>query len=551
MRPALTLLVLLLTTALAAGDDAAPLPYQIEFDQRGPVRVTERHDGKPGMYVTVQFRIKRASDGKLVRDVGKDDILVQEDGRRVEPVDFHGPEAAGPLTAVLAIDISGSMAEHGKLAQAKQAAGLFLDRLSDSSDCGLILFDHLLRHPLPPVGVLGRLAANRRLVRARIQAAQPGGGTAWIDATARGIDMVANAAGRRAVVLLTDGIDVNSRHALSEVIKMAQVAGVPVYTLGVGEPGKGEKVSTVLVLDHSGSMDEPAGETSKVSKIVALHRAAGRFVDLMRPGAETTLVPFSSRVAVPRPFRADKAALKQQIDALKPHGDTALFDAAYTAIQTLEAAGGPGKRAVVVLTDGIDNRSRHRASEVIARAQQSHTPVYMLGLGRRGELNETVMRQIAAETGGSYHHAGDEQALIQIFEDLSFQINDDGIDEVSLRHLAEETGGKYKAARQVAELPLIYQDIADEIQATYTLTFASQRPQHDGTARGIDISLVRGGVPLSTVASADYQVHGVVVPQMNTAVYLGLLALLGGMLALPRSWKRLTRPVAGRQANAP
>jgi VWFA-related protein len=540
MRLAIPLLVLLAGTAIVAGED--PLPYQIEFDQHGPVRLSNRSDS--GIHVTVQFRVKRNSDGKLVRDIRKDDIVVQEDGRRVSDLEFHAPETAGPLTAVLGIDISGSMAEHGKLTEAKQAAGLFLDRLSEQADCGLILFDHQLHEPLPPAGDPSRVADQRRLVRARIEAARPGGGTAWIDATARAIEMLRDTPGRRAVVLLTDGVDLNSRHTLSEVTKMAQVAGVPVYTLGVGEPGKGETVTSVLVLDRSGSMDQRAGDHSKISKIEALHQAASRFVELMRPGAQTTLLPFSSRVATPRPFSADKNALKADIEKLKARGGTALFDAAYTAIETLEAAAPAGKRAVVVLTDGEDESSRRRDDEVIARARQTGTPVYMLGLGRTGELDEAVMRKIAESTGGSYHHSGDEESLIRIFEDLSIQIHDDGIDEASLKRLADETGGKYKAARQVSELPLIYQDIADEIQSTYTVTFASHRPEHDGTARGIEILLMRGGVPVSAVASADYQVHGVVVPEMNAAVYLGLLAMLGGLLAVPRAFRRISKPAS-------
>src|SRR5208337_2668899 len=152
----------------------------------------------------------------------------------------------------------------------------------------------------------------------------------------------------------------NSRTTLPEVVRLAQEAGVPIYTLGVGEPGKGEPVTTVLVLDHSGSMSAPADAGSRTPKIVALHRAAGRFVDSMRPGARTSLLPFSTSVARPGAFLAGKDALKSSIQRLQPDGETALFDAVFTALATLEAAAPQGKRAVVSLTDGIDNCSRRR-----------------------------------------------------------------------------------------------------------------------------------------------------------------------------------------------
>lgn len=545
MRQVVIILILAAASALwpAWAQEQPALPYQVEFEQEGRVALAN-HDGtgRPGLYVTLQFRVRRSADGHLVRDVAGEEIVVEEDGRPVTGAEVRRPELAGPVNAVLAIDTSGSMAEHGKLAEAKRAARLFIERLNPDADCGLILFDHRLRDAIAPAADAATRSLNRRRMRERIEAARPGGGTAYLDATARAVELLRGRVGRRAVVLLTDGVDLNSRHHLAEVSKLAQVAGVPVYTLGVGEPGKAEPVTTVLVLDHSGSMRQRAEDRSRIPKMVALHRAAVRFTEIMRPGARTTLLPFSTVVETPGPFSANKTALREAVERLAPDGETALFDAAHAAVETLAAARPIGKRAVVVLTDGIDNRSRHRPEEVIARARAEGSPLHLLGLGRPGELNEPLMRRMAAETGGSYHHARNEQALVDIFEELAIELHDDGIDEDSLRRLAAQTGGRYQAARDVSQLPLIYENLAEELQATYAVTFPSQRPSHDGTARGITIRIVRGGVPLSAAANAEYQVRGVVVPEMDAGVYLGLLGLLIGLLALPRAWRAATRP---------
>src|SRR5207237_5249561 len=162
-----------------------------------------------------------------------------------------------------------------------------------------------------------------------------------------------------------------------------------------------------------------------------LHRAASRFVELMRPGARTTLMPFNHVIDTPKPFTNDKTLLRKRIQELVPHGGTLLYDAAYEAVQTLEAARPEGKKAVVVLTDGIDESpgSRHRVGEVVQRAREAGVPLHMLGLGRPGDLDEGVMRQLASETGGTYHHARNERLLFEIFENLSIQLHDDGIDE--------------------------------------------------------------------------------------------------------------------------
>src|SRR5262249_24217512 len=161
-----------------------------------------------------------------------------------------------------------------------------------------------------------------------------------------------------------------------------------------------EQVTTVLVLDRSGSMMGKADDTDQLRKIEALKRAASRFVELMRPGAKTTLLPFSDRIDKPENFTDNRATLGARIAALKAHGGTLLYDATFSGIETLEASGLKGKRAVIVLTDGKDEApgSRRSDTEVIARAKEVKIPLYMLGLGRTNEINEPVMRKMAKET---------------------------------------------------------------------------------------------------------------------------------------------------------
>ncbi len=539
-----------------AAPDTDPLHYQIEIDkdEHGENKVFasfRERNGKQALYVTVHFRVRRVSDGQEA-EVDKADIVVREDGRRVHDLEIFSPWA--PLTTVLVMDVSGSMENPSgtsrvrKIDEAKKAAEIFLDHLSANSETGLVLFDHLLRVEEPPQRETKRYAEHRRKIRQLIDAAQPMGGTAYLDAAAKAVDMLRDLTGRRAVVLMTDGVDMNSKRTLSEVIKLATVYQVPVYTLGIGELGKYKNVTTVLVLDHSGSMKEKADTNDRRSKIEALRTAAWRFVELMRRDAKIALQPFSSEVDdVPGNFTDDKHLLIQRIRELQPAGGTSLYDAAYAGLEMLAAARRPGRNAVVVLTDGRDEApgSRLSAQLVIERAQELNYPLYMLGLGQREEINEAVMKRMAAETGGKYFHAGNEQKLFHIFEALSIDLHDDGINEKELRELAEKTGGKFFWARDAAKLPDFFRDLASQLQSTYTVTFASQRSSHDGTARGIDISIERGGVRLSNVGSADYNVHGVVVPEMNYRIYLGLLALLGVFLLAPAGVRQLYRFYGG------
>src|SRR5262249_3667828 len=146
------------------------------------------------------------------------------------------------------------------------------------------------------------------------------------------------------------------------------------------------------------------------------------------------------------------------------------------------------------------NSSRRRVEDVIERAKEARVPLHMLGLGRPGELDEAVMRRMANETGGAYYHAENEEKLIAIFQSPSIQLHDDGFDRDSLEQLARQTFGKFYHARKAADLRLQFQEIAEELQTTYTATFRSRRPVHDGTSRGVDISVVRAGARVSNVA---------------------------------------------------
>jgi Mg-chelatase subunit ChlD len=546
-HPFLVALVLSCATLPVVAQAPADRDYDLQITDKVFSAVREPPGQPKALYVTVQFKLARAGDRKLATDLGGDEkIVVEEDGKPVAEFQLVPPKA-NALTTVLAMDVSGSMASNGKIEEARDAADLFFDKLDPRADCGLILFNHELKDKVPPARDAARLAEHRDGLRRRVRAKKPQGGTAYLQAAYEAVEMLGDLPGRRAVVVMTDGVDLNSEVTLREVVKKARAKDVPVYTLGVGEPGRGEPVTTVLVLDHSGSMSQRADDRDEGTKIEALHRAAGRFVDVMRPGARTTLLPFSTKVERAEPFSADKAALKGRINKLQADGGTLLYDATYDALLTLEAERPEGKRAVVVLTDGVDEApgSRHRVEEIIEEAKRAAAPLYMLGLGRPGEVNEKVMRRLADATGGKYFSAGNQKELFNVFENLSIDLHDDGIDEATLRKLAEETGGKYYPAHDVSKLRMIYEELADELQTTWTVTFPSRRSSHDGTARGIDVSVWRNGVRASNVGRADYNVHGVVVPELSARVYLGFLALLGALLALPVGLRRLYKFYGG------
>jgi VWFA-related protein len=516
-------------------------PYKVEFDHARDVEQLDRNaDGTQGIYIKVRFSI--TLEGSTVDKIEGDyKLIIEENGHRVGGVDVPRPKLSDALSVMLALDTSGSMKEHGRIEQARAAADVFLKKLPARSDCGLILFDHEIREKMPAV-------FEREPLLKTINQTQPRGGTAYLDAASVAVATLRTTRrGRdRAVVLMTDGIDLNSKKTIKEVIDEAKMNGTRIYTIGIGEPGKLEQVNTVLVLDHSGSMQPPADDIDTTPKIQAMHLAAERYVESMSTVGRVSIIPFSTVVGTPRPFR-DKSqigALKTSIKMLEPRGETALFDACHEGISVLEADNGRGKRAVVAMTDGFDNTSRRRVEEVIARAKEAKIPLYLIGFGRANEIDDVTMRNMAESTGGKFYHAKNKESLVFLFEDLSIQLHDDGIDEASLRKIAKETGGQYYPAKNVSELKMILEQVTQNIQReSHAIVFKSLNQRADGMQRNVTLKLVQRGVggddeEVVDSQTGSYQMRGLVVAEMNHFVYLVLLITLGGLIALPGLLRR-------------
>lgn len=261
-----------------------------------------------------------------------------------------------------------------------------------------------------------------------------------------------------------------------------------------------EKVTSVLALDKSGSMLLPADDTDKDRKIDALKEAAMRFVDKMGNRGRTTVLDFSDAVSVPGEFTSDPRQLKPQIDSLQAKGETAFLDAAYTAIMTLEAENPDGKRAVIVLTDGVDNSSRRRVEEVIQAAQRAKIPLHMLGFGRDHEIDAAVMQRMADQTDGKYFRAKNEKALLEVFETVA----------IELHRVEKSEEAVYKSLRQVK----------------------------DGTRRTISLELLQSGAVVQT-QEGKKQLHGLVVPEMSPFWYLAILGGIGALLVIPAGMRSM------------
>lgn len=266
----------------------------------------------------------------------------------------------------------------------------------------------------------------------------------------------------------------------------------PEEVSGSGEIGS---LTTLLVVDVSGSMRYEG-------KLAAAQAAARTYVEQMRPGDQAGLVAFNHEVDYRQALTSDRQALIRAIDGLRAEGDTALFEALGRAVQILE--GIAGRKAVIALTDGLDNRSRLTAVDILQAVSDGGLSLSTIGLGDPSNPGAVS-----------------------------------GLDEAALRSLAESAGGYYGYANDAEALRSLYEYYGRVLQSEYRLTYVSPSPLRDGLNRHLTVSLTDGAAASDP---ARYNPGGVLPEVAGAAswpVFLVLLAALVGLLFVPGLLGRL------------
>jgi VWFA-related protein len=184
-------------------------------------------------------------------------------------------------------------------------------------------------------------------------------------------------------------------------------------------------MAVAIVMDYSGSV---VGDSVIVS---AMENGAITFVDEMGADDQGEIIKFATTVGVIQAFTDDKDLLKAAIPGFPDLGTkTALYDAIYKGIEDA-AATTANRRAVVLLTDGVDNGSSdvpgsipgsvYTLEEVIDLAQAEGVPVFTIGAG--SDFDSDALQDIADQTGGQFYEALTAERLLTVYTQLSEVLN--------------------------------------------------------------------------------------------------------------------------------
>ncbi|MBN2321006.1 MAG: VWA domain-containing protein [Acidobacteria bacterium] len=151
-------------------------------------------------------------------------------------------------------------------------------------------------------------------------------------------------------------------------------------------------ISVGIIFDISHSMKANAN-------IKKAKNAIARFLESGNPRDEYLLITFNQDTELVRDFGQRVSTLQNDIVFQKPGGDTALYDAVYMGLSYV-LEGTNDKKALILITDGEDNKSRYSPSEIREFAKETDVQIY--GIGERGEYDYgfPVIEKIVSLTGG-------------------------------------------------------------------------------------------------------------------------------------------------------
>ncbi len=215
---------------------------------------SDRLTFRAGVEMVTINAVVRDHKGRIVPNLTRADFELFDSGHPQKIADFRSDQA--PITMALLFDTSGSMQVASKSGAARLAADQLVSWLQPGKDeIAVFSFDSALRE------LQGFTRDNQQVRSSFSRVEEPFGMTSLRDAVAETARRVAARGGsHRAVVVLTDGVDNNSRLTPAEVSGIASAIDVPIYVLAVVSP-----------LDH-------VGEASAVVDVKA--PPTGELIDL-------------------------------------------------------------------------------------------------------------------------------------------------------------------------------------------------------------------------------------------------------------------------------
>ena len=251
------------------------------------------------------------------------------------------------------------------------------------------------------------------------------------------------------LVVALDSVEGSAHPTMRAFVTVTDDNGVPVRGLdqkafelsedglGASAPDKVEAVvnqkaavSVMLAIDLSGSM--------RGRPLQAAREAIAKFMQALLDEAgdpdRAAFIGFAQKVAVAADSIADEKRevaftndmgkllnVVNFVDVDTGTGGTPLYDALFRAVRITSRQ--PGRRAIVLMTDGQDQSSTLADSDPIGEANRQHIPIFTIGLST-GRLDVQYLQRVAVRTGGQYQSAPTPDQLAQLLQNVLAQLKE-------------------------------------------------------------------------------------------------------------------------------
>ncbi len=227
-----------------------------------------------------------------------------------------------------------------------------------------------------------------------------------------------------------------------------------------------ELFNVVLMIDSSGSTHFKSGE---------MQTAALEFAEALRPQDRLMVVSFDEKTSYDSEFTSDRELLRTAILKERQGKMTRLYDAIDRVLrEKLDPI--QGRKAIVLFTDGVDNESVEADdSSTLTQIEKSDVIVYAIQYDTR---KDGLPDRFAVPPPPGY----------PTFNDLY------GHALHYLRNLAEHSGGVLYRAEASPSLRQAFAQVAQELARQYTLCYYPSNSKHDGSYRGLRVTVKQAGV---------------------------------------------------------
>lgn len=230
-------------------------------------------------------------------------------------------------------------------------------------------------------------------------------------------------------------------------------------------------VHVVLLIDTSSSVTR---------ELEDFKTAASNFAARLDPNDQLSLIKFDDKVELVMDWTTSRNALKRALNRITTGMFTNFNDALWlTARDQLNRIN--GRKAIIVLTDGIDSgRGRKTQAQVLRAMQEAEAPIFTVSktaIQRSSEQRE--LAELEKTTSSVANHTR--------IDGLKMSLAALAQGEQWLGKLADETGGRLFLPRSFDELSDVYQQVADELRSQYVIFYTPHNGQRDGRYRAVRV----------------------------------------------------------------